>query len=329
MDYFPVFLDAKKLNVLIVGGGNIAARKLELMLKTCANIELVALDFCERVQQLIDKHQLSTVQAAFEEEHLNGKNLVIAATDIEAVNQAVYQGCKKAGILANVVDNPELCGYITPAIIDRDPMLVAISSSGSSPVLVRILREQFEKLMPDSLGKLANFTFEQRERVQHELANVAERRAFWEQVLTSKLSEQLVAGDKELAEQTFDAALANWQQAKNGSITVIDVGDGNPDNLTLAAHRQLQFADCVYFDTSLNMQLIDYVRRDADKVETDSRLASFEAALSDFAKQRQSEQIIILTKGNQHSDKSQLEQAFPTLKRLDCRWYYSGSRSGS
>ena len=265
MRYFPVFLTANRLNVLIVGGGEVAARKIELMLKCTNNITVVAAHCNDTVARLINTEKLTWVEENYREGLMKDCNIVIAATDDETVNTSVYQEAKSLDILANVVDQPDLCDYITPSIIDRDPMIVAISSSGSSPVLVRMLREQIEKMLPQAYGKLADFGLKFRDHVKARVKGVRNRRLFWEQVFQGSIGEKILNGHSQSAELAFISKLKENKAEMLGSITFIHTKEGNPDNLTLKAHRALQFADAAFYDEEVNPEFIEYVRRDAEK----------------------------------------------------------------
>lgn len=265
MKYFPVFLDSRKIKAVIIGGGDVAARKLELLLKSTNNIIVVSPQACATVERLINTHQLTWHKRCFEIADINQVNLVISATDNSELNKQVSELAISQNILVNVVDQPELCTYITPSIVDRNPMLVAISSSGSSPVLVRMLREQIEKLLPAQYGKLAEFCFKFRDHVKARVKGVRNRRLFWEDILTGSAGQNVLGGQQAKAEQQLIQQLKEEVPPPAGEIIFIHTQSGNPDNLTLAAHRDLQFADAVFYDDKVNEDLLEYVRRDAEK----------------------------------------------------------------
>jgi uroporphyrin-III C-methyltransferase/precorrin-2 dehydrogenase/sirohydrochlorin ferrochelatase len=271
MDYFPVFLDGSKIRSLVVGGGEVAARKLELLLKTQAEITLVAAQINDNVQRLVKTHAINWLQKNFHSGLMKQVNLVIAATDDPQVNQQVHLEATSLNLLVNVVDAPQLCSYITPAIIDRDPMLIALSSSGKSPVLIRMLRESIEKNLPQDYGLLAEFSGKNRDLVKRHIKGIANRRLFWEKLLSSTLGDALLNKNEVLAQQILEQALDSEQQVTKCKLTIVHVGDGNPDNLTLAAHREMQTADAVIYTKTLNPDLIEYIRRDAEKYPEDNR----------------------------------------------------------
>ena len=266
MQYFPIFLDARRIKALIIGGGDVAARKIELLLKTTAQITIVSEQLSPTVARLINTHQLTWLQHNYHAGLMVDKNLIITATDSETINAEVSAEASALNLLVNVVDQPELCSYITPAIIDRNPMIVAISSSGSSPVLVRMLRETIDKMLPANYGRLAEFCFKFREHVKARIKGVRNRRVFWENMLQGSIGQAILTNNTTQAEQQLIAQLNNKVSAAAGEIVFIHTLDGDPDNLTLKAHRELQFADAVFYDEQVNSALIEYVRRDADKL---------------------------------------------------------------
>lgn len=265
MNYFPVFLDGKTINATIIGGGDVAARKIELLLKSTRSIVIISPRLNATVERLINLNQLTWHKREFLPEDIEATNLVISATDNAEVNKQVSTIAKQKNILVNIVDQPELCTYITPAIVDRSPMIVAISSSGSSPVLVRMLREQIEKILPDQYGRLADFCFKFRDHVKARVKGVRNRRIFWERILRGIIGENVLQGKHEQAEQQLIVNLKKEVLPPKGDIVFIHTGDGNPEHLTLLAHRELQFTDAVFYDQEVNHDLLEYVRRDAEK----------------------------------------------------------------
>lgn len=298
MKYFPVFLDGSKIKAIVIGGGEIAARKIELLLKSTTAITVLASHFSSHVQRLIDQHQLIQITQDYNKGHLAGNNLVIAATDDNAVNSAVCDEANQLNLLINVVDQPELCSYITPAIIDRSPIIVALSSSATAPVLLRMLRASIEKTLPAGYGKLAEFSFKFREHVKARVKGVRNRRLFWEQILNSNIGKDVLSGKTVRAEQQLIASLKHPMERPLGEVVFIHSQDGDPEHLTLAAHRAMQFADAVFYDDQINIELIEYVRRDASKYPQDitsSILINYQHAI-ELAEQGQ--KVIYLLPGN-------------------------------
>ncbi len=319
MKYFPVFLDGKKISAMVIGGGEVAARKIELLLKTTSNITIMAEKVSSSVALLIAENKLTWLQHNYETGKLTGITLVIAATDNLKVNESVYREAIKLNLLANVVDQPDLCTYITPAIIDRSPMIIALSSSGSAPILVRILREQIEKILPDGYGRLADFSLKFREHVKARIKGFRNRRIFWENTLRGSIGQALLDNNQQQAEQQLIANLNEQRTPPQGMITFIHTKDGNPDNLTLSAHRAMQFATAVFYDELVNINLLEYVRRDAEKFPqtiASNVLINYQHALELANK---GEQVIYLLSGNEDlPTNTALEHSFITTQTIVC-----------
>ena len=299
MKYFPVFLDGSKINAMVVGGGDVAARKIELLLKTTTNITIMAEAVTEGVERLINENELNWLKHNYQSGLLNNITLVIAATDNTEVNEQIYHEAVEFNILANVVDQPALCTYITPAIIDRSPMIIALSSSGSAPILIRMLREQIEKILPQGYGRLADFSLKFRDHVKARIKGIRNRRTFWENTLRGSIGQSLLDGNQTDAEQQLIASLKEQVAPPAGEIIFIHTKGGNPDDLTLNAHRSLQFADAVFYDGEVNGELIEYVRRDAEKYPqsvSSSILLNYQHAL-ELAQKGQ--QVIYLLAGHE------------------------------
>jgi uroporphyrin-III C-methyltransferase/precorrin-2 dehydrogenase/sirohydrochlorin ferrochelatase len=282
MKYFPIFLDAKNISAMIVGGGDVAARKIELLLKSTKNITVMAESLSPSVQRLIDAHELHWLTHNYKSGYFSGINLVIAATDDSDVNKAVAAESQPLNILTNVVDQPELCTYITPAIIDRSPMIIAMSSSGSAPILLRMLREQIEKTLPNGYGKLADFSFKFRDHVKARVKGLRNRRTFWESILRGPIGENILQGNVQEAEQQLITSIKKEIAPPVGEIVFVHTLDGDPDKLTLQTHREMQFAEAVFYDDDVNIDLIEYIRRDAEKYPqsiTSTILINFQHAI--------------------------------------------------
>lgn len=267
MDYFPIFLDAKKFNAVVIGGGNVAARKIELLLKSKAKITVVSPALKESVKGLLANQQLTWIKDEYAPHFLDNHQLVIAATNIKSVNIAISIAANHRGMLINVVDDPALCNYITPAIIDRDPMIIALSSSGNAPILLQMLKSQIEQMLPAAYGSLARFCGRYRIEVQARIKQFSERRLFWKKILTGDVAKQLMAGDEEQALELFNQALTTEKFKESGSISIISIYDQQPDNLTLQAYQKMQQADVIFLDKGITALFFDYGRRDADKFQ--------------------------------------------------------------
>jgi uroporphyrin-III C-methyltransferase/precorrin-2 dehydrogenase/sirohydrochlorin ferrochelatase len=268
MDYLPIFLDVRERPVVVIGGGAVAARKTELLLKAGATITVVAPALSEPMHELtalVARRALRHVAARFEPYHLDGATLAVAATGLAEVNESVRRAGANRGIPVNVVDDPQRSTFILPAIVDRSPVIVAVGTNGSSPVLARQVRAELETLLPARLGELARFAGSRRRDVQTRL-EPARRRSFWERILRGPIRSLVLTGRIDAASRAFDEALvtANAPQEKPaGEVYLIGAGPGDPDLLTLRAVQLLQQADVVLYDRLVTPGVLDRARRDA------------------------------------------------------------------
>jgi uroporphyrin-III C-methyltransferase/precorrin-2 dehydrogenase/sirohydrochlorin ferrochelatase len=267
MKFLPIFLDVRGQPSLVVGGGDVAARKVELLLRSQASITVVAPDLSPALAELKIAGKLVHIHATFSDEYVGGQRVVIAATDDEAVNRVVAEAAQRKNIPVNVVDRPELCTFIMPAIIDRSPVIVAVSSGGASPVLARLLRARLESLVPASYGRLATLVSSFRDKVKAHFAPGAERRVFWERVLQGSVAEMVYAGRDDEARVALEKQLAETQSGiAQGEVYLVGAGPGDPDLLTFRALRLMQQADVVVYDRLVSKQVLELVRRDAEKL---------------------------------------------------------------
>lgn len=266
MDYLPIFCRLDNKPVLLVGGGEVAERKARLLLDAGAQLTVVAPELDPELAELAANGSIEWLAGEFAPAQLAGKWLVVAATDRREVNALVYQSANQARIFANVVDDPKRSSFIMPSIIDRSPLMVAISSGGKAPVLARLLREKLEALLPQHLGAVAAFAGSLRERVKARFASMGERRRFWERLLgADRLGQALARGDGASAHQLADALFAEDAAAK-GEVILVGAGPGDPGLLTLHALRQMQQADVVVHDRLVSDEVMALVRRDAKRI---------------------------------------------------------------
>ncbi|RWR01786.1 sirohydrochlorin ferrochelatase [[Pantoea] beijingensis] len=277
MDYLPIFADLKSKPVLVVGGGEIAARKIELLLRTGAQVQIVARELCEVLQSSVDSHEVTWLATAFSETQLDTVFLVIAATDDSALNAHVFAAANRRYRLVNVVDDQPKCSFIFPSIVDRSPLVVAISSSGTAPVLARILREKLEALLPANLGQMAHIAGEWRNKVKQRFSKMSDRRRFWETAFNGLFASQVAAGDVQGAKQTLDRQLEAPQQAR-GEIVLVGAGPGDSGLLTLRGLQVMQQADVVLYDHLVSNDILDLVRRDADRICVGKRAGAHSVA---------------------------------------------------
>ena len=277
MDYLPIFIQLRGSPAVVVGGGNVALRKVDLLLKAGARVTVIAPKLHDELRALAARGQLDYVALEFHPHHLDGTSLVIAATDSREVNAAVSAAAKARRLPINVVDDPELSTFIFPAIIDRSPVVVAVGSSGNSPVLARRVRQQIEALLPARLGALARFVGDRRNEVKRTLTP-AQRRPFWERIIGGIVGSRVLAGDENDASAKFQNELAASykiadatsaeaaEDSRMGEVYLIGAGPGDPDLLTLRAVQLLQQADVVLYDRLVSDGVLDRARRDAQRV---------------------------------------------------------------
>jgi uroporphyrin-III C-methyltransferase/precorrin-2 dehydrogenase/sirohydrochlorin ferrochelatase len=266
MDYFPAFLKLDSEACLVVGGGEAALRKVHLLTSARARVTVLAPALCPGLRARVDAGELVWAAAAFEPAALAGMRLVVAATGRPDVDAAVSAAAKQAAIWVNVVDHPELSTYITPSIIDRSPLVIAVSTGGGVPVLARLLRARLESLIPAGFGRLAQFASAFRQRVRDAIPDTAARRAFWESVLEGPLAEDVMNGDEVRAEREMLQRLASADTRPRGAVYLVGAGPGNPDLLTFRALRLMQQADVVLYDKLVADELMELVRRDAERI---------------------------------------------------------------
>jgi uroporphyrin-III C-methyltransferase/precorrin-2 dehydrogenase/sirohydrochlorin ferrochelatase len=267
MDYLPIFLKLQGQRTAVIGGGDVAARKAGLLLEAGAQVVVTAPALGEELRLLAGSGRIEHRAEPFSPAALDDVVLVIAATDDRLVNTEVSQLARARRMPVNVVDDPELCTFILPAIVDRSPVLIASSTGGASPVLARLLRARLESLIPASYGELAKLAQRFRERVKAALP-ASQRRRFWERVLSGPIAELVFSGRLVQAEQalarTLDETAA--QQPAPGEVYLVGAGPGNPDLLTFAALRLMQQADVVLHDKLVSPSILELCRRDAERV---------------------------------------------------------------
>jgi len=267
VDFLPVSLNIRNRNCLVVGGGLVAARKAAMLYSAGASIHVVAATLCTEVRELVEKNTYQHINRDFQEGDLLDKALVIAATNDRSINEQVSKLAKSRSLPVNVVDNPDLCSFIMPSIIDRSPLQVAISTGGASPVLARMLRTQLESSIPTSYGKLAALVEGYRDQVKSAFDTVEQRRSFWEDILEGPVAELVFAGKENEAHQRLQKAIdeAKAKPDYQGEVYLVGAGPGDPDLLTFRALRLMQKADVVVYDRLVSDAIMDLVRRDAEK----------------------------------------------------------------
>lgn len=260
MRYLPLHFDLQGRDVLVVGGGEIARRKIELLLRSGAHITVVAPDISDAVASILQEDIHSLNATVYADVFLTGKVLVVAATDDRAVNEAVSRDASSVGIPVNVVDSPELCTVTFPAIIDRDPLIISVGSAGLAPVLTRYVRELIERTLPERITALAGYLGERREELKKRFTDIESRRRRTEDFMESPGVELAMSGESEKADaHLFAEDISSLQ----GEVYVVGAGPGDPDLLTLRALQLMQKANVVLYDNLVSPRVLDRVRRDA------------------------------------------------------------------
>jgi uroporphyrin-III C-methyltransferase/precorrin-2 dehydrogenase/sirohydrochlorin ferrochelatase len=268
VSYFPVFFDLTAQRVLVVGGGEVALRKVALLERSGAHIALVAPDVHPELQARAAAGKIKLAVREFVPDDLDGARLVIVATSRRAVNRWIASLSEARRIPVNVVDDREASRFIVPAIIDRDPVLVAVSTAGTSPVLARRLRERLEAVIPKKIGDLALWLRALRHGARRRLRNTDERRRFFENIVDGAAARRFIEGDARGAQAVAQQLLARTSTAPRsaGEVTLVGAGPGDPELLTLKALRALQDADVILHDRLVPEGLLDMARRDAVRI---------------------------------------------------------------
>jgi len=267
MNLLPIFIKIEGQPCLVAGGGEIASRKVELLLKAGARVRVAAPDLCASLAERKAAGEIEHLEGSFRADQVNGCRLVVAATDDETANREVARAAGAESIPVNVVDRPDLCSFVMPAIIDRTPIVVAVSSGGSSPVLARLIRAKIESLVPAAYGRLATLVGEFRDQVKRRFDRINLRRTFWEDVLQGPIAEMIFSGrdgDARAALATKLDATAD-RDTVTGEVYLVGGGPGDPDLLTFRALRLMQQADVVVYDRLVSKEVLELVRRDAEK----------------------------------------------------------------
>jgi len=268
VDFFPIFFDIKQKPTLVIGGGEVAARKVSLLLKAQSLVTVVSPELSRELLDWQAEGKLTHIARDFADADIEQSVLVIAATDDREVNKKVSELAQARGIPVNVVDDQALCSFITPSIVDRSPVQIAISTGGASPVLARMIRTKLEGCIPAAYGRLGALVSDFREKVKAKFTNVDQRRAFWESVLESTVADRVYSGHEDEAakalQKAIDAADANPKF--QGEVYLVGAGPGDPDLLTFRALRLMQSCDVMVYDRLVSPAIRELVRRDAELI---------------------------------------------------------------
>ena len=267
MEHLPIFLSVKDQFCVVVGGGEIATRKVSLLLRAGAHLQIVAPELCPNLAALRDQGRIEHLARGYRDGDLDDAYLAIAATDNAETNHAVAAAGRALGIPVNVVDHPEDGSFIMPSIIDRSPVIAAVSTGGASPVLARLIRSRLESLIPAGYGRLAELAGKFRERVKERFQDPADRRRFWDCILQGRVAERVFSGHMREAEVLMEHELGSGAlQPGMGEVYLVGAGPGDPDLLTFRALRLMQQADVVVYDRLVAKAVLDMTRSDAERI---------------------------------------------------------------
>jgi uroporphyrin-III C-methyltransferase/precorrin-2 dehydrogenase/sirohydrochlorin ferrochelatase len=260
MRYFPIFIDLKGRKVVVIGGGEEALRKVRLLLKTKARILVVAPLLHD---EMAAEPRVEWLATQFSPKHLDGVALVYAAEP--ALNEAVSAEARKRGIPVNVIDVAEISTFLTPSIVDRDPVVIAIGTEGTAPVLGQGIRARLDAELPQALGELAAKANALRSRVAKEVPHGKRRRSFWAKFFFGRIRDAVVTGDVEGYAHELTIALKDEAAPSLGRVSIVGAGPGDPELLTLKAQRKLLEADAIVYDRNVPLNILELARRDAER----------------------------------------------------------------
>ena len=266
MDHLPIFINVRQNPCLVIGGGDIALRKINLLIKAQAKVDCLSPLFCEGITNLSQNGDVILIQKRFESDDIKDYAIIIASTDDSSVNALISKSAKKARIPVNVVDSPELSSFIMPSIVDRSPVIIAVSSAGRAPVLARIIRAKLETVIPSAYGVLAEIAGEYRQKVKDRFSKIKDRRAFWEFIFSGVIAEKVFSGRINEAKDDIEKQLKQASQMELGEVYLVGAGPGDPDLLTFKALRLIQQADVVLYDRLVSKGVMELVRRDSELI---------------------------------------------------------------
>ena len=268
MNNLPIFIKLQRQNCLVVGGGVVAARKINQLLVAEAKVFVVAPELHDEIKEFSKSGEINHINQDYTEECMEGKQLVIAATNNGKLNAKIAEHAKSKNILVNVVDNPDAGTFILPSIIDRSPVVIAVSTSGVAPVLTKLLSSRIETLIPFSYGKLSSLISQYRSAVKEKIPDRKSRRRFWENILDGPIAEMFYAGQEEKTLKLLERQLANETPhiESRGEVYLVGGGPGDPELLTFRALRLMQQADVVLYDRLVAPKILEFVRKDAEKI---------------------------------------------------------------
>ncbi|HDK38396.1 MAG TPA: uroporphyrinogen-III C-methyltransferase [Thiolapillus brandeum] len=267
MDFLPVFLNIQSRPCAVIGGGDVAARKVRLLLAAQGQVTVIAPELCDELQVRVGKKEFTHLAKPHSGVQLEDYAVIIAATDDTAANQQIAEAANQLNIPVNVVDNPSAGTFIMPSIIDRSPVIAAVSTGGASPLLARLIRTRLESLIPAGYGRLGELTARYRERVKNAFQNPDDRRRFWDRILQGSVAERVFSGHMDEAEAVLEKELEEFSPNRGmGEVYLIGGGPGDPDLLTFRALRLMQQADVVVYDRLVAKPVLEMARREAQRI---------------------------------------------------------------
>ena len=273
MDFLPLFHKLQGRRALVIGGGEIALRKARLLADAGALLRVVSPEVGAELRELVEHGAGELLVRGYLPSDLQSVSLVIAATDDVPLNAQISEQAQALGIPVNVVDAPALCSVIFPAIVDRSPLIVAISSGGDAPVLARLIRAKIETWIPATYGQLAGLAKIFRAQVKSLFPDVQQRRVFWEDVFQGQIAESVFAGKLGEARRMLEDKINGAAPRALGEVYLVGAGPGDPDLLTFRALRLMQQADVVLYDRLVAPAIIELCRRDAERIYVGKRRA--------------------------------------------------------
>jgi uroporphyrin-III C-methyltransferase / precorrin-2 dehydrogenase / sirohydrochlorin ferrochelatase len=275
MRNLPIFLEMRDRPAIVVGGGVVAARRAEYLVRCGARVTVFAHALSEDFFELHDRPSFRHVARDPAPEDFEGSPVCFIATQDQRLQEAALKAAKAAGALVNVADQPRLCDFIMPSIVDRSPLVIAISTGGASPILGRMLRARLETLIPAAYGRMANLMSRFRERVAEAMPSQTMRRRFWEAVLEGPIGEAALSGDERAADAHLAREIEHVREHQDmtprGEVYLVGAGPGDPDLVTFRALRLMQKADVVLYDRLIGEGVMNLVRREAERIYVGKR----------------------------------------------------------
>ena len=286
LSYLPIFLDLRARLCLVLGG-EASVTKVRLLRRARARVRVLADDLCDDLRRLADADDIEWRKPSVSVD-LEGVALLVDTTPGAGWTEPWLAVARARGIPINTVDRRDACDFIFPAILDRSPVIVAISTGGAAPALARLLRQKLETAIPPGIARLARLCGQWRDRVRAFLPGARARQRFWDEVLEGPIAKEILAGRTEYAEAAFERALVHRQRqpdAKPGSVELVGAGPGAADLLTLRAAEAIRKADVILYDRLAGKEILQLARREARLVEVGKRAGSHSTAQKDINEQ--------------------------------------------